>query len=87
MIPASRPQTIVSDSTASDSTASDFAASRYRDRLQGWCIIQLLPNLQRVVVRRFRKRNDAEDHLKALRRLEPDAVFIILFDLPDRKVL
>ena len=74
MIPASHPHTTASNST-----------SRYRDRLQVWCIIRLLPNVQRVVVGRFRKRNDAEDHLKVLRRLEPDGIFIIFFDLPDRE--
>jgi hypothetical protein len=72
MIPASQSQT----------TAANSAVSNHRDRLQVWCIVRLLPNVQRVVVGRFRKRNDAEDHLKILRRLEPDAVFIIFFDLP-----
>jgi hypothetical protein len=31
----------------------------YRERLQPWCIVRQLPNLQRIVVARFSRRNDA----------------------------
>ncbi|NEO38665.1 MAG: hypothetical protein F6J90_20945 [Moorea sp. SIOASIH] len=44
-------------------------------------IVRLLPKMQRVIVARFRKRSDAEGHLRALKRLMPDAKFIIIFDL------
>jgi hypothetical protein len=54
----------------------------YRDRLSPWCIIQLLPKMQRSVVARFRKRNDAEAHLRALRRLNPTLHYEIVFDPP-----
>ncbi|AOY81060.1 hypothetical protein BJP36_15265 [Moorena producens JHB] len=40
-------------------------------------------DMQRMVVRRFRNRSDAEGHLQALKRLMPDQKFIIIFDLPD----
>jgi hypothetical protein len=39
--------------------------------------------MQRLIVARFRKRNDAEAHLKALRQLTPDAAYQIVFDLVD----
>lgn len=52
----------------------------YRDRLYPWCIIRLLPNFQRITVACFRKRNEAEEHLKVLRRFLPNAAFVVLFD-------
>ncbi|MDY6785601.1 MAG: hypothetical protein SW833_24125 [Cyanobacteriota bacterium] len=51
----------------------------YREKLQPWCIIRLLPNLQRVTVARFTRRNDAEAHLLALRRLMPDTNHCLVF--------
>jgi hypothetical protein len=54
----------------------------YRDRLSPWCIIQRLPKMQRSVVARFRKRNDAEAHLRALQRLNPALHYEIVFDPP-----
>ncbi|NEP30486.1 MULTISPECIES: hypothetical protein [unclassified Moorena] len=55
----------------------------YSQRLYPWALIRLLPKMQRMVVRRFRNRSDAEGHLQALKRLMPDADFIIIFDLGD----
>lgn len=55
----------------------------YYDRLHPWCIIRLLPNMQRIVIARFRKRNDAEDHRIALQHLTPEANYAIVFDPPD----
>lgn len=52
----------------------------YRDRLHPWCIVRRLPNLQNITVGRFRKRNDAEEHLKTLRRLIP-ADYVIAFEI------
>lgn len=52
----------------------------YRDRLYPWCIIRQLPKFQRITVARFRKRNEAEEHLKVLHRLLPNATFVVLFD-------
>ncbi|AOY81839.1 SPOR domain-containing protein [Moorena producens JHB] len=53
----------------------------YSHRLHPWAIVRLLPKMQRVVVGRFRNRSDAEGHLKALKRLMPDAQFVIVFDV------
>jgi hypothetical protein len=55
----------------------------YYNRLHPWCIIRLLPNMQRTVIARFRKRNEAEAHRNALQRLNPDAQYAIVFDPPD----
>ncbi|GAB4375273.1 MAG: hypothetical protein Kow00121_20820 [Elainellaceae cyanobacterium] len=52
----------------------------YHQQLHPWCIIRLLPKMQRQVVARFRRRNDAEAHLQILRRLEPAATYEIVFD-------
>lgn len=52
----------------------------YLERLSPWCIVKLLPNMQRQVVARCRRRNDAEEHLRILRRLLPGASFAIAFD-------
>lgn len=52
----------------------------YRDRLSPWCIIQHLPKMQRLVVDRFRKRNDASECLKVLQRLNPMIRYEIIFD-------
>ena len=54
----------------------------YRDQLHPWCIIRLLPKAQRITIARFRQRSAAEEHLKALRRLMPNAIFVILFESP-----
>ncbi|NJO41347.1 MAG: hypothetical protein HC769_06480 [Cyanobacteria bacterium CRU_2_1] len=56
----------------------------YADRLNHWAVVRLLPNLQRVTIARFHKRSDADGYAQALRRLIPDATFIVLFDLGDR---
>ncbi|MBW4661828.1 MAG: hypothetical protein KME15_24435 [Drouetiella hepatica Uher 2000/2452] len=53
----------------------------YHDRLHPWCIIRLLPKMQRLVVCRFRRRNDAEAHLRTLRQLEPMIECEIIFDV------
>lgn len=58
-------------------------AQVYHDRLHSWVIICQLPKIQRATVCRFRKRNEAEEYLKVLQRLSPDAIFLIIFEPPD----
>lgn len=53
----------------------------YFEKLHPWCIIRPLPNLQRRIVARCRRRNDAESHLQVLRRLMPTVPFEIVFDV------
>ncbi|MEM9979282.1 MAG: hypothetical protein AAF808_16760, partial [Cyanobacteria bacterium P01_D01_bin.2] len=55
----------------------------YQARLHPWCIVRLLPKMQRIVVGRFRKGNDADDHARSLRHLIPEAQFVVVFDPGD----
>lgn len=52
----------------------------YAERLNHWAIVRLLPNMQRVVVARFKSRSDADGYVQALQRLIPDAAFLVVFD-------
>ncbi|MBD0344324.1 MAG: hypothetical protein ICV63_05725 [Coleofasciculus sp. Co-bin14] len=52
--------------------------------LKPWAVIRLLPNLQRIVVGRYRSWSDAQGHLRILQRLIPTAQLTIVFDLGDR---
>ena len=54
--------------------------SGYRARLNPWVIVRLLPNMQRIIVGRFRSRSDADGHLQCLRQLIPQASFVVVFD-------
>ncbi|MBD1843817.1 hypothetical protein H6F89_10470 [Cyanobacteria bacterium FACHB-63] len=63
-----------------DSAAHDRVRS-YRERfLTNWTIVCLLPNMQRVIVGRFRTRTDADGHLRVLRQMMPRREFIVVFD-------
>lgn len=59
----------------------------YFDQIHPWCLMRLLPNLQNRVIARFRRRNDAEAHMRVLRQLAPAVRYEIVFDvgatLPD----
>jgi hypothetical protein len=52
----------------------------YSDRLKRWTVVRLLAKMQRVTVARFVKESDADGFAQALRRLEPQAKFIVVFD-------
>ncbi|KAM3090198.1 hypothetical protein ACKFKG_30600 [Phormidesmis sp. 146-35] len=51
----------------------------YRDRLSPWCITQHLPKMQRIVVVRFRRRNDAREYLRVLNQLNETAIYEIVW--------
>jgi len=53
----------------------------YKDKLNPWCIIRPLSKVQMRVVGRFRRRVDAEGHLKILKQLIPNVPFEIMFDI------
>ncbi|ESA36325.1 hypothetical protein N836_07475 [Leptolyngbya sp. Heron Island J] len=55
----------------------------YQARLHPWCIVRRLPKMQRIVVGRFRKGNDADEHVRSLRKLIPQGEFIVMFDPGD----
>lgn len=54
----------------------------YRAQLYPWCIVRRLPKMQNAIVARCRSRNEAEEHLKVLRRVMHDGEFAIAFDRP-----
>lgn len=54
----------------------------YERRLKRWIVVRLLADRQRLDVARFYKHADAEGHLQALRRLNPEARYTVIFD-PD----
>ncbi|MDX2215376.1 MAG: hypothetical protein SFY66_19085 [Oculatellaceae cyanobacterium bins.114] len=51
----------------------------YRERLTVWAIARLLPNLEPLVVARFRTRSDADGYLNSLRNRMPNAQFVVTF--------
>ncbi len=53
----------------------------YNNQLHPWSIIRLLPDMQSRVIIRFRRRNDAEAHLKILRANNPAASYELIFDI------
>ena len=52
-----------------------------RNQPNPWCLIRPLPNMRSQIVGRFRRRVDAEGHLRVLRRLIPKASYQIMFDI------
>ncbi|NEQ22058.1 MAG: hypothetical protein F6K28_23240 [Microcoleus sp. SIO2G3] len=52
----------------------------YKERLNPWVLVRLLPNMQRLTVGQFRTRSDADGHLHILRRLIPNAKFVVMFN-------
>jgi hypothetical protein len=62
------------------STAYDTEVpTTYNQLLHPWCIVQPLPHMQHRIVARFRRRNDADAHLRALCRLTPLAQYRVVF--------
>ncbi|HEY9903892.1 MAG TPA: hypothetical protein V6D43_15950 [Candidatus Sericytochromatia bacterium] len=53
----------------------------YKDKLNPWCIIRPVSNVQVRIVGRFRRRSDAEGHLQVLKRMIPNVPFEIMFDM------
>ncbi|NJL23059.1 MAG: hypothetical protein HC895_23135 [Leptolyngbyaceae cyanobacterium SM1_3_5] len=51
-----------------------------------WCIVRLLPDMQRITglrqryaIARFHHRSNADGYLNVLRRIEPAAAFVLVF--------
>ena len=59
----------------------DTAGSVYRARLFPWSVIRSLPDCQRLVLARFRKRNQAEEYVRSVRQVNSDWHCVIVFDL------
>ncbi len=52
----------------------------YKDQLHPWCIVRCLPQARSITVARFRRRSEAEAHLRILQRILPTATYTIMFD-------
>jgi hypothetical protein len=53
----------------------------YKDKLNPWCIIRPVSDVQPQIVGRFRRRSDAEGHLQILKRMIPNVSYEIMFDV------
>ncbi|MEQ9235797.1 hypothetical protein [Coleofasciculus sp. E2-BRE-01] len=52
----------------------------YKERLYPWVLVRLLPKMQGVTVAQNRSRSDADGYLRILRRLMPNAQFVVMFN-------
>jgi hypothetical protein len=44
-----------------------------------WCVVRLLPNLQRQMVAQFHRRDDADGYLRTMQRLLPAVKHAIVY--------
>ena len=58
----------------------------YRDRLRRWIVVRLLPNMQRITVARCVGKSDADGYVQIMRRLVPEAQFVVMFDPEERSL-
>ncbi len=54
----------------------------YKQQLYPWHIIQHLPKMQNRTIARFRRRNDADAHLRVLQQFASSKQYIIAFNPP-----
>jgi hypothetical protein len=66
---------------ASQKMASQKISMSYKDKLNPWCIIRPISPVQMRIVGRFRRRVDAEGHIRILKQLMPTVPFEIMFDI------
>ena len=53
----------------------------YKDRLKPWAVARQRPNLQWIIIARYKSRSDADRHLLLLRQRVPNIQFKVVFDL------
>lgn len=68
------------NSLSPEASFAAYDTPAYGDRLKRWAIARFLPNQQPVIVARFRKRSDADGHLRFLRDQIPEGKFLVVFD-------
>lgn len=51
----------------------------YSEQLKPWCIVRDIPNQENIVVKRFRRRDDAVAYLQVLKQSGGDIAFKIIF--------
>lgn len=52
----------------------------YCEQLKPWCIVRDIPNQENIVVKRFRRRDDAVAYLQVLKQSARDIAFQIIFN-------
>jgi hypothetical protein len=52
----------------------------YKQCLKSWAVARQLPNLQWLIIGRYRSRSDADGHLQLLRQRVPNLQFKVVFD-------
>ncbi len=52
----------------------------YQEQLTPWAVYQTLPDLQRQLVIRFRRRTDADCYIKVLKKTRPTTEFVLAFE-------
>lgn len=58
----------------------------YSEQLKPWCIVHDIPNQENIVVKRFRRRDDAVAYLQVLRQSGRDIAFKIIFKAKNVKM-
>ena len=53
--------------------------------LKPWAVVRQRPNLQWVIIARYRSRSDADGQLLLLRQRVPNIPFKVMFELSDRE--
>ncbi len=51
----------------------------YSEQLKPWCIVRDIPNQENIVVKRFRRRDDAVAYLQVLKQSSRNIAFKIIF--------
>lgn len=59
----------------------------YCEQLKPWCIVRDIPNQENIVVKRFRRRDDAVAYLQVLRQSGRDIAFKIIFNAQNVNML
>jgi hypothetical protein len=52
----------------------------YRNSLNPWAIVRLLPNSRWTIVGHYRNRSDADGQVKCLKQQIPQGLFVVVFD-------
>ncbi len=53
--------------------------------IRPWTIVRILPKARHYTVACFRNRQDADDHLRLLRRFTPGSEFEVIFAPPEEE--
>lgn len=51
----------------------------YKEQLNPWTVQQQLPDVERRILARFRRRVDADSYLNAMQQMRPGSSFSVVF--------